>query len=101
MMIFQAIEFAARAHSGQYRKGTALPYLIHPLAVMKILIDAGCPDRIRADFAVVDAIALSSEPVGVAPLAGSLRQGWTDVSSLGSVLLRSREGKREHGPWFR
>jgi (p)ppGpp synthase/HD superfamily hydrolase len=40
--VFRAIEFAARAHAGQYRKGTRLPYILHPLAVAKILIERGC-----------------------------------------------------------
>lgn len=34
--IKQAIEFATKAHEGQFRK-TGEPYIIHPLAVMKIL----------------------------------------------------------------
>ncbi|MBN2496141.1 MAG: bifunctional (p)ppGpp synthetase/guanosine-3',5'-bis(diphosphate) 3'-pyrophosphohydrolase [Deltaproteobacteria bacterium] len=38
--VFAAIEFAARAHAGQYRKQTRLPYIIHPLAVARILIEA-------------------------------------------------------------
>ena len=45
-MIFKAIEFAARAHSGQYRKGTKIPYIVHPLGVAKLLIEHGCPDHI-------------------------------------------------------
>ena len=44
--IFDAIEFAARAHRGHYRKGTEIPYIVHPLAVAKILIDAGCPEDV-------------------------------------------------------
>lgn len=28
-MIFKAIEFAARAHARQYRKGTNIPYIVH------------------------------------------------------------------------
>ena len=44
--IFRAIEFAAKAHAGQYRKSTKIPYLIHPLGVGKILIDYGCSANI-------------------------------------------------------
>jgi (p)ppGpp synthase/HD superfamily hydrolase len=44
--IFDAIEIAARAHRGQCRKGTDIPYIVHPLAVAKILIDAGCPEDV-------------------------------------------------------
>lgn len=43
-MIFEAIEFAARAHRGQYRKGTKIPYIVHPLGVGKILIDCGASE---------------------------------------------------------
>jgi (p)ppGpp synthase/HD superfamily hydrolase len=39
--IFHAIEFAARAHHGQFRKASPLPYLLHPLNVARILIECG------------------------------------------------------------
>lgn len=32
----RAIQFAARAHSGQMRKGTGLPYICHPMEVMML-----------------------------------------------------------------
>lgn len=44
--LFKAIEFAVRAHSGQFRKGSRVPYIIHPLAVAKILIEYECPEEI-------------------------------------------------------
>ncbi len=47
-LIFDAIEFAAKAHAGQLRKGTRFPYLIHPLGVAKILIEHNCADEIVA-----------------------------------------------------
>jgi (p)ppGpp synthase/HD superfamily hydrolase len=45
-MIFKAIEFTAKAHSGHSRKGTELPYIIHPLGVAKILIECDCPEHV-------------------------------------------------------
>lgn len=39
--IFKAIDFAQKAHNGQCRKGCELPYIVHPLGVMEILIRAG------------------------------------------------------------
>lgn len=36
--VFKALEFAVNAHSGQFRKGTKLPYIVHPVDVMRILI---------------------------------------------------------------
>ena len=32
-----AIEFATKKHSGQFRKATAIPYILHPLEVLQIL----------------------------------------------------------------
>lgn len=40
--ISHAIKLAAEAHSGQYRKGTGIPYIWHPMGVGKLLEDAGC-----------------------------------------------------------
>ncbi len=42
--VFEAIEFATRAHRHQHRKGTGVPYIVHPLGVAHILIDLGCPE---------------------------------------------------------
>jgi (p)ppGpp synthase/HD superfamily hydrolase len=44
--LYDAIELAARAHHGQVRKGTEIPYLVHPLAVAGILIRANCPEHL-------------------------------------------------------
>jgi hypothetical protein len=42
----QALEFAAKAHQGQLRKGTDIPYITHPVAVAWILHDAGCDEDV-------------------------------------------------------
>lgn len=39
-LIEAALSFAARAHSGQMRKGTDVPYIVHPVGVMLTLIEA-------------------------------------------------------------
>ncbi len=44
--VFEAIEFAARAHWGQYRKGTMIPYIVHPINVGRILVEFSCPETI-------------------------------------------------------
>lgn len=36
-MIDKAIEFATKAHKGQFRKGTNRPYIVHPLEVGQIV----------------------------------------------------------------
>lgn len=39
--LFEAIEFAAKAHRGQFRKGTKIPYVIHPFGVGMKLLECG------------------------------------------------------------
>lgn len=47
-LIFRAIEFAAAAHAGQYRKGTPVPYIVHPLNAARMLLLAGCEEHVAA-----------------------------------------------------
>jgi (p)ppGpp synthase/HD superfamily hydrolase len=44
--LYDAIEVAARAHHRQVRKGTEIPYIVHPLAVAGILIRSGCSETL-------------------------------------------------------
>jgi (p)ppGpp synthase/HD superfamily hydrolase len=44
--LYDAITLAAQAHHRQVRKGTEIPYLVHPLAVAGILIRASCPEHV-------------------------------------------------------
>ena len=45
-MIDFAIEFAAKAHRNQVRKGTDIPYIAHPYAVGLLLLRAGCSEEV-------------------------------------------------------
>jgi GTP pyrophosphokinase len=36
-----AVRFAADAHAGQVRKGTTIPYIVHPLAVSALVVEFG------------------------------------------------------------
>lgn len=56
MMIFEAIEFAAKAHTGQYRKATKMPYIVHPLSVAQILIEHGCAEEIAVAGVLHDTV---------------------------------------------
>jgi (p)ppGpp synthase/HD superfamily hydrolase len=44
-LIDVAIEFAAKARSSQFRKGTDIPYISHPYGVGLILQQAGCGEE--------------------------------------------------------
>lgn len=55
-LIFHAIQFASAAHAGQYRKGTRIPYLIHPLRVAAILLEAGCAEHLAVAAVLHDTV---------------------------------------------
>ncbi|MBO4728385.1 MAG: HD domain-containing protein, partial [Spirochaetaceae bacterium] len=44
--IQEAIIFATLAHEGQKRKGTDIPYIVHPMEVMQILTECHCNDDV-------------------------------------------------------
>ncbi len=75
--IDKAIAFAARAHSGQCRKGTRIPYIVHPLGVARILIQCGCPDHVVLSGILHDTV--EDTPVTLE----EIRQGFgCDVAAL-------------------
>lgn len=55
-MIFDAIEFAMAAHRGQTRKGTPIPYILHPLSAARILLEAGCAEHVAVAAVLHDVI---------------------------------------------
>lgn len=46
MKLHEAIQFACVAHEGQMRKGTKIPYIVHPFEVAQILTDAGAEEDV-------------------------------------------------------
>lgn len=44
----QALAVASAAHQGQQRKGSGRPYIVHPVGVARLLLEAGCRDEIVA-----------------------------------------------------
>ena len=88
--IFDAIEIAARAHRGQCRKGTKIPYIVHPLNVAKILIDARCPEDVVVAGILHDTV--EDTPVSL----DEIRRGF------GTAVARIVEGASEPDkskPW--
>lgn len=43
--IQRAIIFGTQKHEGQKRKGTGIPYIVHPMEVMQILTELQCTDE--------------------------------------------------------
>jgi len=62
--ISQAIELAAKAHSGQYRKGSSVPYVWHPLSVGKLLEDTGCSSQTIVAGILHDLVEDTSVTIG-------------------------------------
>ena len=42
-LLWRALDFAYQAHRGQLRKGTRIPYIVHPLRVAETLLRYGYP----------------------------------------------------------
>ncbi|MCC7155654.1 MAG: HD domain-containing protein [Bryobacterales bacterium] len=55
-MIFYAIQFAAAAHSGQYRKGSRVPYIVHPIGVARTLLEIGCAEHVAVAGVLHDVV---------------------------------------------
>ncbi|WP_328043340.1 HD domain-containing protein [Neobacillus mesonae] len=47
-VIDKALQAASKAHERQYRKGTDIPYIVHPVAVGMILLKAGYSEQVVA-----------------------------------------------------
>lgn len=67
-MVFEAIEFATRAHAGQFRKGTRVPYILHPLRVGTLLIEVDSPDPVVIAGILHDTV--EDTPVTLEQVAG-------------------------------
>lgn len=55
-LIEKAIKFAAKAHEGQVRKATDIPYITHPFAVGLLLQQANCSKEVIAAGILHDTI---------------------------------------------
>ncbi|MEW6284454.1 MAG: HD domain-containing protein [Candidatus Eremiobacterota bacterium] len=66
-MLFEAVSFAADAHKGQYRKGTPVPYIVHPVSVMRILLTHGASEPLACAGVLHDTV--EDTPVTVEELA--------------------------------
>lgn len=85
--IFDAIEFAARAHTGQYRKGTRIPYIVHPLAVARILIEIEAPDDVILASVLHDVV--EDTPVSLDEIHAAFGEGIAELVEAMSEPDRS------------
>jgi (p)ppGpp synthase/HD superfamily hydrolase len=45
-IISKALQFSYKAHKGTFRKGTKIPYIVHPLDVASILMKNNAPEHV-------------------------------------------------------
>ncbi len=88
--LYDAIELAARAHHNQVRKGTEIPYVVHPLAVAGLLIRLECPEHTVIAALLHD--VLEDTPVTVEELRSHFGR---EVAEL--VIALSEPDKK--APW--
>lgn len=55
-VVFEALEFAFHCHKDTYRKGTTIPYIVHPTSMVRYLARLGASDALRAAAALHDVI---------------------------------------------
>jgi len=88
--LYDAIELAARAHHNQVRKGTEIPYIVHPLAVAGWLIRYNCPEYIVISALLHDVV--EDTPVSIDELRSHFGR---EVAEL--VVALSEPDKK--APW--
>lgn len=90
-LLFRAVAFAAQAHHGQFRKGTRIPYLVHPLRVAEILLRAGCPTVLAVAALLHDTL----EDTPVTEMA--LRRAFGD--RVADLVVALSEPQHHTAPW--
>jgi (p)ppGpp synthase/HD superfamily hydrolase len=81
VLVEAALSFAAQAHARQVRKGTDVPYIVHPVGVLLVLIEAGERDpELLAAALLHDTV----EDTGVT--LDELRSRWRTASATPSSI---------------
>lgn len=105
-IIDRALEVAALAHRNQVRKGTNIPYIMHPCAVGIILARAGCDDEIIAAGLLHDTVedtplTLADIDRDCGPRVASIVEGCSEPDK--SLPWEARKehtiGYLRHAPW--
>ena len=95
MILDKAISFACRAHSGAVRKGTDIPYIVHPVEVMKIVCGITADPEVRATAVLHDTV--EDTPVKRAEIEAEF--GSRAAALVASESENKREGTPENETW--
>ena len=94
-MLQKAIEFAVKAHAGAVRKGTDIPYIVHPVEVMKIVAGITDDEEVRAAAVLHDTVEDTGTTIQ------NIRQmfGERVAELVGAESENKREGEPEPETW--
>lgn len=96
-LLQKAIEFAAKAHAGVPRKGTDIPYIVHPIEVMKIVCGLSDDEAVRAAAVLHDTV----EDVEEVTIETIRTEFGEDVARLVAAESENkREGQPEGETWL-
>ena len=90
-MFTKASTFAAKAHAGQTRKATGMPYIIHPVSVVTILMDHGVMDEVTLTAAVLHDVVEDTE----ATIEVIERRFGDKVAEIVAALTKPEDGSRD------
>jgi (p)ppGpp synthase/HD superfamily hydrolase len=94
----EALVLATRLHEGQYRKGTDIPYIAHPLAVCSLVLENGGNEDQAIAALLHDAIEDQGDKIGLeeiqerfGPMVAAIVDGCTDATSFPKPPWRERK----------
>lgn len=94
-LLSRAVEFAVRAHDGQLRKGTALPYIVHPMEAVAICASFTDDEEVLAAAVLHDTV----EDTGTTVEQIEMLFGPRTAAIVGSDSEDKREGVPAHLTW--
>jgi (p)ppGpp synthase/HD superfamily hydrolase len=89
-----ALTLAARAHQQQKRKGTDVPYVVHPIHVSTILLRHGFPEEVILTGLLHDVV--EDQDVPLVTIEADFGQSIAEM--VAALTERKREGTQER-PW--
>ncbi|MBQ6487376.1 bifunctional (p)ppGpp synthetase/guanosine-3',5'-bis(diphosphate) 3'-pyrophosphohydrolase [Candidatus Saccharibacteria bacterium] len=89
-LLDKAIVYATEKHSGDFRKGTSVPYIVHPLEAVAIVASITDDDDILAAAALHDVVEDTGTPLE------EIRKEFND--HIADLVASESEDKREDQP---
>ena len=97
--IAKALEFSYKAHKGTYRKGTNIPYIVHPLDVASILMKNNAPEHVVIAGLLHDVV--EDEDYTVSDIRNMFGEEVAELvhgASEPEELVNAEEGKKKNWP---